>query len=90
MSTIESIDRGVPIIGIPIFSDQPMNIRNAVHAGIGLRLDFDDITEDGLYTTIREVVDNPRWVFFRSCCHTLFQACNKEFKVWGVMELVLV
>lgn len=48
------------MVGIPIFGDQPMNMRYNANAGFGLTLDFDDLSEDSLYNAIAEVVNNPK------------------------------
>ena len=52
------------MVGIPIFGDQPTNMRYTTAAGFGLTLNFDDLNEDALYNAITEVVSNPKYVFF--------------------------
>ncbi|XP_049768134.1 UDP-glycosyltransferase UGT5-like [Schistocerca cancellata] len=61
MSTIEAVSRGVPIIGIPIMADQHANVKRSVSAGIGLQLDFQNITEVSLTWAISELLNNHRY-----------------------------
>lgn len=62
LGTTESVERGVPILGIPIFGDQPMNMKQSVNAGVGLSIDFDDLNEEELLQKIREILKNPKYV----------------------------
>ena len=59
-STTEAVQRGVPIIGIPVAGDQVMNIKFCQDNGYGLMLDLDEVTEDVLFNAITEVVNNPK------------------------------
>jgi len=54
----EAIDSGVPILGIPLFFDQPHNIANIVHWGAGMMLDHTTLTKDILLRTINEMMIN--------------------------------
>lgn len=54
----EAIDSGVPILGIPLFFDQPHNIANVVHWGAGLMLDHNTLTKDLLLNAINEITTN--------------------------------
>ncbi|XP_063919413.1 UDP-glycosyltransferase UGT5-like [Zophobas morio] len=58
LSSHEIVYNGVPVIGIPFFLDQLQNIGNFVAKGIGLKLEFEDITEDNFYNVIQEVLNN--------------------------------
>lgn len=60
-STIETVYHGVPIIAIPIFGDQAMNAVHAETKGFGIYLPWHKITEQSFITTIREVIDNPKF-----------------------------
>lgn len=57
---IEAIHSGVPVIGIPLFFDQPGNILKLVNQGSGILLDYDSITKDSLYNAIITMVYNNR------------------------------
>lgn len=54
----EAIDSGIPIIGIPVFFDQPHNIANIVHWGAGEMLDHKTLTKDKLVDTIKRMMAN--------------------------------
>ncbi|PSN43365.1 hypothetical protein C0J52_23089 [Blattella germanica] len=58
-STEETIRVQVPVIGIPFFADQVLNVRKMVHAGAGVRLDFKDISKESLLNALNEVIYNP-------------------------------
>lgn len=62
LSTIETAYHGVPILGIPIFGDQMMNMAQAEAIGIGKRLDFTNLKEDTLLAAIQEVISDPKYV----------------------------
>lgn len=57
----ESITEGIPFIGIPIYSDQYMNVKNAVKDGYGILMHFDDITEEIIIKNINEIIKNPKY-----------------------------
>lgn len=58
LSTTEAIYHGVPIIGIPFFGDQKMNIAKAVHKKFGLTVPFEDLTEQSLTDAVNEILNN--------------------------------
>jgi glucuronosyltransferase len=60
LSTQESIYRGVPIVGIPIYGDQPYNMARIVSFGIGIQLDYNNVTEQSLTWALNEVLNNKR------------------------------
>jgi len=62
LSTTEAVHRGVLIVGIPIFGDQPVNMKQVENAGFGKSVDIDKITFESFYSVISEVVNNPRYV----------------------------
>lgn len=61
LSTTEAVKRGVPIIGIPIMADQPLNMKYTTAAGFGLTLKYDELNEETLYNAIQEVLNNPKY-----------------------------
>lgn len=61
LSTTEAIFRGVPIVGIPVMADQPINMKNTENAGLGVTLDLDQLTEDSLYNAAMEIITQPRY-----------------------------
>ncbi|KAJ9601563.1 hypothetical protein L9F63_000306, partial [Diploptera punctata] len=61
LSTQETVDRGVPIIGIPIFGDQRLNMKRCESLGFGKLLEFKNITEESILSTLNEVLHNPKY-----------------------------
>ncbi|XP_053688373.1 UDP-glycosyltransferase UGT5-like [Sabethes cyaneus] len=59
LGTTESLYHGKPMVGIPIFGDQMMNVEKSVRAGYALRLDFDDISEEAVTRAIQTVLSDP-------------------------------
>lgn len=60
LSTIETIYHGVPILGIPIFADQKMNIAIAVKKGYAVSLPFGEVTEERFQSALQEILNNTR------------------------------
>ena len=60
LSTQEAINRGVPIVGIPVFGDQETNMKKAQSAGIGVLLEYKNVTTESVKWAITEVLENPR------------------------------
>jgi glucuronosyltransferase len=50
----------VPLVGIPVYADQNMNIEMAVSAGYGLKIDFNNVTTESLTWAIREIIEYPK------------------------------
>ncbi|XP_068623980.1 UDP-glucosyltransferase 2-like [Battus philenor] len=72
-STDEAITAGVPLIGIPMLGDQWFNVEQYVHHGIGVRLDFETLSEETLSNAIKTVIENESYrqnmARFRSIVH---------------------
>ena len=62
LSTTEAVHFGVPIIGIPVFADQFMNVEKAVNRGFAQRVDLSYTMADELKNAILEVTSNKRCV----------------------------
>ncbi|KAF6200760.1 hypothetical protein GE061_005205 [Apolygus lucorum] len=60
-STVEAINNGVPILGMPVMYDQYKDVEFLTFSGMGLRLNFDNITEETLTWSINEILTNPRY-----------------------------
>jgi glucuronosyltransferase len=56
----EAIHAGVPMVGIPLFADQDLNIRNCMAKGISVMLEYDAITKDTLSNALKTVLHNTR------------------------------
>ena len=52
---------GVPIIGFPIFADQPSNAGKVVRKGFGLKLELKSFSVQELAAAIDEVITNPSY-----------------------------
>ncbi|XP_074036988.1 UDP-glycosyltransferase UGT5 [Leptinotarsa decemlineata] len=57
----QSIAFGVPMVGIPIYGDQPTNVKTLVDGGMALFIDFKSITKDELKKAILEVGTNIKY-----------------------------
>jgi glucuronosyltransferase len=62
LSTIEAINRGVPVIGIPVFADQFLNIARAVSSGYGIQINLNNITSESITWAIQEIIESPKYV----------------------------
>jgi glucuronosyltransferase len=62
MSTQEAVYHGVPIVGIPFFADQHINIHKAVVRGVGENLPFTTLSVDSVLKAIRKILSAPRYV----------------------------
>lgn len=60
MSYTEAVYRGVPLVAIPIFGDQPMNVRFMEELEVGVKLEYDNINEHSLISSINKVLGNPK------------------------------
>lgn len=60
LSIIEAIHRGVPLIGIPLFGDQKMNVADAVSNEYAIQINYEDLGEESLSAALKEIVENPK------------------------------
>ena len=58
LSTEEAVFHGVPLIGIPMFSDQDLNMKQAGLAGYSLTMEFGDIAGDILLNKINQILND--------------------------------
>jgi UDP:flavonoid glycosyltransferase YjiC (YdhE family) len=61
LSTIEAVYHGIPILGIPIFGDQQMNIADAAINGYALKIDIGQLNEEQFSNVISEILTNPKY-----------------------------
>ncbi|XP_034661783.1 UDP-glucuronosyltransferase 2A2 [Drosophila subobscura] len=61
LSTIESIYFGKPVLGLPVFYDQHLNVQRAKQAGYGLSADLWGSNSTELQSLIHELLDNPKY-----------------------------
>ncbi|XP_057627553.1 UDP-glucuronosyltransferase 2B1 isoform X2 [Chionomys nivalis] len=57
----EAIYHGIPIVGIPLFADQPDNINHMVAKGAAIRVDFSTLSTTKLLTALRTVINDPSY-----------------------------
>jgi glucuronosyltransferase len=60
-SVQEAVYHGVPFIALPVFADQPINAQKAQDDGYAIRLDWDNLTEEILYSSIQTIFSDPRF-----------------------------
>jgi glucuronosyltransferase len=65
LSTQEALDRGVPVVGIPVFGDQSQNMERAQSAGYGVMVLYHNITTKSIKWALKEVLENSRYVIFK-------------------------
>jgi glucuronosyltransferase len=54
----EALTEGVPVLGIPIFGDQRMNMNLGIAKGYALALDFDDVSEESLTVALDTILND--------------------------------
>ncbi|XP_031197872.1 UDP-glucuronosyltransferase 2B1-like isoform X2 [Mastomys coucha] len=57
----EAIYHGIPIVGIPLFVDQPDNINHMVAKGAAVRVDFNTLSTTDLLTALKTVINDPSY-----------------------------
>ncbi|XP_016079600.1 PREDICTED: UDP-glucuronosyltransferase 2B31-like [Miniopterus natalensis] len=55
----EAIYHGIPMVGIPMFADQPDNIARMQTKGAAVRLDVNTISSTGLLNALKTVINDP-------------------------------
>jgi len=61
LGTTEALVEGVPVLGLPVFGDQNMNMAKAVARGYGLKIGLDEITEEKVSHALNELLFNPTY-----------------------------
>ncbi|KAH8282260.1 hypothetical protein KR054_006500 [Drosophila jambulina] len=57
MGTTEAVASGVPIVGVPIYGDQSLNIAALVQRGMAVQLGFKELNEESLYKAVTKALD---------------------------------
>lgn len=55
-SSVQAAFHGVPIVGIPVFGDQPDNVMKSVNRGLGVTIQPGKITREGLRAAVEQVI----------------------------------
>ncbi|XP_024217742.1 UDP-glucosyltransferase 2 [Halyomorpha halys] len=61
LSMTETVHYGVPIVGIPFFSDQFKNMLHAQTMGYGLYIRYENITDESVSWALNEITKNPSY-----------------------------
>ncbi|XP_058831916.1 UDP-glycosyltransferase UGT5-like isoform X2 [Topomyia yanbarensis] len=59
LGSTEALYHGKPMLGVPIYGDQRMNMARAKKAGYGTHLEFENLSEELIRQGIRNVLDDP-------------------------------
>ncbi|XP_044082136.1 UDP-glucuronosyltransferase 2B31-like isoform X3 [Neovison vison] len=57
----EAIHHGIPMVGIPLFADQPDNLAHMKAKGAAVSLDFHTLSSTDLLNALRMVINNPSY-----------------------------
>lgn len=61
MGTLESVNAGVPMIGIPFFADQESNIAGYVLRGIAIKVDYKTLDKASFSYALDQILNNPEY-----------------------------
>nr|XP_018906826.1 PREDICTED: UDP-glucuronosyltransferase 2B1-like [Bemisia tabaci]XP_018906827.1 PREDICTED: UDP-glucuronosyltransferase 2B1-like [Bemisia tabaci] len=56
LGTLEAMTEGKPMVGIPMFGDQPMNVKSLEAKKVSKYVDYYSITNDTIYEAVREML----------------------------------
>ena len=62
LGTTEALVEGVPVLGIPIYADQMMNMKKAESFGNGILLELTNVTENSISYSLNEILNNPKFL----------------------------
>ncbi|XP_065354385.1 UDP-glycosyltransferase UGT5-like [Calliphora vicina] len=62
LSTSEAVYHGKPMLGLPVFYDQQMNIKKGIQAGFALGIDFHTLPREEFKSGILEMMNNPKYL----------------------------
>lgn len=78
----EAIYSHVPMVGIPFFVDQPINVKIMVTKGLGLSLNHETMDKESFKETVLEVINNPRYIYTyrNNNCSSILLKCNFSYR----------
>lgn len=56
----EAVDASVPVLGFPVYYDQPRNIEHLVHNGMAVSMDLLSISQHKLLNAISELINTKK------------------------------
>jgi len=56
----EAVDAGVPVLGFPLYYDQPRNVGNLVDAGMALSMDLLTVNKIAFLEKINELINDKK------------------------------
>ena len=66
-SIMEAIQHGVPMVGIPLFGDQPENLNHVEAKKFGVSIQLKQINAETLALKMKEVIEDKRYGAFWAC-----------------------
>ncbi|XP_047107072.1 UDP-glucosyltransferase 2-like [Schistocerca piceifrons] len=87
----EATYHAVPLLVIPFFSDQAHNAAKIQQAGIGVRLEYSDVTKDTLLRDIRTALQDPKYKDNMRTLSSIFRehkADSVERAVWWLEYVI--
>lgn len=61
LGTTEALVEGVPVLGIPVYADQKMNMLKAEDFGYGITMDIDEINTNLLENNLQKLLTDPKY-----------------------------
>lgn len=61
MGSQEALYYGIPMIGVPIFADQPRNVASFVAKNMSIQLQLEDISEETVDTALKAILFDPKY-----------------------------
>lgn len=87
----EAVDAGVPVLGFPLFYDQPRNVGNLVDAGMALSMDLLTVTKNSFLKTIQELINDKKYdifLWFKGKKILFLMRCTQKLNILQVFEVV--
>lgn len=56
----EAVDAGVPMLGFPLFYDEPVNVDHLVRAGMAISMDLTSINTESFLKNVFELINNEK------------------------------